>query len=194
MLWSVFQENFFSLCMCRLDKTLPFITFVHSIFACNALPHLTATHLCNSISPVHEGSLLSLSGIIFAWAISLLFSSFPSIRDWLQQKKGISESTEKSPQFTEHLVHHSQGSTYLGTEEIFPPTRGGRYFWLSAFSTALSVEGHPPGDPSSYPPRGVCACRVMVYAFDSNIQTNWSLWSWHRILDRRVMVCFTSLY
>lgn len=64
---------------------------------------------------------------------------------------GLSDSTEKSPRFAEHLVHHSEGSTYLRTEEIFPPARGGETFLAFSFLCSMRVGGNPPGDPSSRP-------------------------------------------
>lgn len=168
-------------------------------WAGRAPSHLTATRLCNilqqHLNPVPDGR--GRTG--FARGIGLPCSSFPRSRDRLQlgircwaRGTGLCGSTEKSPRFAERLVHRSQGSTYSGTEEVFPPARGGETFLDFIFLCSTRVGGNPPGNPLNHPvilPAGSC-----FMLLSTNIQSNWSLWSWRRILDTRIIVCFTSLY
>lgn len=163
MLWSVFRR-ISSAYICVKTRTKPFhlsplFTFpLKNILACNALSHLTATHLynCNWIlfrkalywGRVELFFLREKSAFFFLPQHQRLTAAGDKV---LSPGTGLSDSTEKSPRFAEHLVHHSQGSTYLRTEEIFPPARGGETFLAFSFLCSMRVGGNPPGDPSSRP-------------------------------------------
>lgn len=88
------------------------------------------------------------------------------------------------------------GLSLFGDGRHFPTSQ--RWGDISGFQlSSTRVGGNPPRDPWSHPvtlPAGSLPAESCFMLLITNIQTNWSLWSWHRILDRRIIVCFTSLY
>lgn len=152
-----------------------FTFFLRNIIACDSLSHQTATLLysCNWIQFLR--SLLRSSRVILPWGINLFYFAPLVLKTGYSSREDVELRGWGSvvSWFAEYLLHHSQNSTYLGTEEIFPRNQRCRNISGLNFPYSMKMGRKHPEDPSSHAvpystkhPSAGSLLAVMFYAFE----------------------------